>query len=233
MNTANESEEFLLIQSTIDESIEALRGIKKSFSLFIQTEQNSIASLHQKVERDLNKLTEQRNRLELELERTKSHITEYEQKAPNIKDNNLSIHVQQLKLKSDALIQHNQTLESKRDQLIATLHKKRENIENNKLNKEKQAQLVNTELDADIQCTQLDIINPGADEIKFIFRYINNEHPKQLYHCTIKFNESNGLYSVTQCEPEIPTIHSHIDKLNKNRDLYAFIRRIRASFKEL
>ncbi|KAI7904006.1 chromosome segregation protein Spc25-domain-containing protein [Cokeromyces recurvatus] len=233
MNITINSDEFQLIHSTIEESMDAIKTIEKNFVTFIRKDQNSIASLHQRVERDLTKLAEQRKKLKLEIERTSLHIAEYEQKAPDIKDNNLPIYIQQLKLKSDALIQHNHTLESKRDQLIATLHKKREEIEQNKLNQEQQAQLVSAELDADIQCTQLDIVNTGEDEIKLIFRYINNEYPKRLYCCTIKFNESSGLYSVTQCEPQIPTVQSLLDTLNKNRDLYAFIRRIRAAFKEL
>ncbi|KAL4213174.1 hypothetical protein AB4K20DRAFT_1342150 [Rhizopus microsporus] len=64
------------------------------------------------------------------------------------------------------------------------------------------------------------------DRIRFTYRRLNPARPKITYSFILNIAESS-IYSVSDCVPNIPNIQHEVDELNKSRNLFAFMIRVR------
>ncbi|THH10896.1 hypothetical protein EW145_g1029 [Phellinidium pouzarii] len=71
----------------------------------------------------------------------------------------------------------------------------------------------------------------GQDKLLFRFMHIDPIEPQREF--SIVVDASSRLYKVPLSTPPIPTIPLLVDQLNKTRDLFLFVKNVRAQFVEM
>ncbi|KAL0088232.1 chromosome segregation protein Spc25-domain-containing protein [Phycomyces blakesleeanus] len=85
------------------------------------------------------------------------------------------------------------------------------------------------ELDICKKYTQMTCTSPKTNHIKFSFQFIDPHNLEAVYSFTL-YTSPDQLYQLVECSPEVTKSADLVQQLNKDRDLYGFIKRMRKEF---
>ncbi|GAA5795837.1 hypothetical protein HPULCUR_001199 [Helicostylum pulchrum] len=148
------------------------------------------------------------------------------------KELSVALELSNYKVESETVSKESEKLQALVDQKLAILEEKKvENISKKASTLENERRDKN-ELMACVKYTQLDMSTEKENHVKFSFKSISQVDTEKVFYFVLYLSESN-IFRVTECQPEIPEMDSLLAKVNIDRDIYSFVKRVRRSFVEV
>ena len=72
----------------------------------------------------------------------------------------------------------------------------------------------------------------GGERLRLVFTNVDERDTSRAFSFEV-FVDGADRYHVEQCEPSVPSMPQLLERLNTNNDFGAFVRAMRAGFKEL
>ncbi|KAI9023861.1 chromosome segregation protein Spc25-domain-containing protein [Phycomyces nitens] len=164
----------------------------------------------------------------------KDKIDSYKQKLPlaDEKLRFLTRQVDEFQKKEEEIMARKDKCQDECDLLRQKIRAKKNAKQSKQGDIEKRKRLNQLELETYKKYTQMTLTSPKVDHIRFSFKFINIHDPEAVYSFTL-YTCPDHQYQLVECSPEVETSADMVRKLNRDRDLYGFIKHMRKEFYSL
>ncbi|KAI8990166.1 chromosome segregation protein Spc25-domain-containing protein [Pilobolus umbonatus] len=206
----------------LDEVQTHLNEVKVTVDVYTKIIKDRMKERMERAKQQMKALEERRRGLEEKIEERRSDIQKYKNKLRSLPGESNREQIVTFQQNLIELSAQNSILREKIDKRKRIYEQKKSEIDSTRHDDIK-------ELRACVQYSQLQIDPVRDDQIKFTFYSIDENAPDKPYYFILNISDDR-FYTVIHCSHSIPNLSACVDELNKNRDLYGFIKQMRKLF---
>ncbi|KAI9361763.1 chromosome segregation protein Spc25-domain-containing protein [Pilaira anomala] len=216
----------------VKKSLELFKRLEEAFNYKLTKKEQTFTTVIETVDKRMTQFNENKSTLRKELEDKAKSISHLEKELSLLKETNKSLELTDLKAKVDLAQKENKRLQTLLNEKQTLLEKKRTESLLKSSSSEEYKKKAEAELKAYAKYLQLEISTVEENHVKFSFRGISDTEPKKIVYFLLHVNGTD-VFEVKTCQPELANLNQLISQLNRDRNLTAFIKRMRKEFVEV
>ncbi|KAI8992124.1 chromosome segregation protein Spc25-domain-containing protein [Mycotypha africana] len=209
-----------------------LNDLKREYQIAKENAARKSKSLDDWRQRERQNTQERKAQLLEEIAKRKANVTIKQKELESSEDSSLIQRKQQLEAKRAQL----ESEEASANKVCELLVERCSQLRKEQLRRNEDAKIEATvrqlEFEALSKILQLEIIIPSPTSLRFLFKYIDITDPERVYSLQVGIGNTN-IYTVSDCEPQIPNLDFLLSQLNEDRDLFKFLKLVRKAFKKV